>query len=142
MKQKIIEILRSPKFGEFIRFAMVGVLATAIHYGLYLFLLWACRINAAETLYTNIAYSVGYIVSWGCNFYLSAHFTFRSHTSVKRGIGFALSHGVNYLLHLLFLNLFLWVGLSEAIAPIPVFCIVIPINFILVRLVFTSKHFQ
>lgn len=142
MKQKIIDILRSPKFGEFIRFAMVGVLATAMHYGLYLLLLRLFRIGEEETLYANIAYTIGYLVAWCCNFYLSAHFTFRSHTSVKRGIGFALSHGVNYLLHLVFLNLFLWIGLSEAIAPIPVFCIVIPINFILVRLVFTSKHFQ
>lgn len=130
------------KIQQFIRFAIVGALATAIHYGLYLLIVWANDIGEDETLYTNIAYSIGYVVAWCANFYLSAHFTFQSNTSLKRGIGFALSHGVNYVLHLIFLNLFLWLGLSETIAPIPVFCIVIPINFILVRYVFTSKYFQ
>lgn len=130
------------KMQQFIRFAIVGALATAIHYGLYLLIVWANEIGEDETLCTNIAYSIGYLVSWCVNFYLSAHFTFKSNTSLKRGIGFALSHGVNYLLHILFLNLFLWLGLSETIAPIPVFCIVIPINFVLVRYVFTSKYFQ
>ena len=130
------------KIQQFIRFAIVGALATAIHYGLYLLIVWANDIGEDETLYTNIAYSIGYVVAWCANFYLSAHFTFQSNTSLKRGIGFALSHGVNYVLHLIFLNLFLWIGLSETIAPIPVFCIVIPINFILVRYVFTSKYFQ
>lgn len=130
------------KMKQFIRFAIVGALATAIHYGLYLLIVWANDIGEDETLYTNIAYSIGYVVAWCANFYLSAHFTFQSNTSLKRGIGFALSHGVNYVLHIIFLNLFLWIGLSETIAPIPVFCIVIPINFILVRYVFTSKYFQ
>ena len=130
------------KMKQFIRFAIVGALATAIHYGLYLLIVWANDIGEDETLYTNIAYSIGYVVAWFVNFYLSAHFTFQSNTSLKRGIGFALSHGVNYVLHIIFLNLFLWIGLSETIAPIPVFCIVIPINFILVRYVFTSKYFQ
>lgn len=130
------------KLKQFIRFALVGALATAIHYGLYLLIVWANDIGEDETLYTNIAYSIGYVVAWCANFYLSAHFTFQSNTSLKRGIGFALSHGVNYVLHIIFLNLFLWIGLSETIAPIPVFCIVIPINFILVRYVFTSKYFQ
>ena len=130
------------KIQQFIRFAIVGALATAIHYGLYLLIVWANDIGEDETLYTNIAYSIGYVVAWCANFYLSAHFTFQSNTSLKRGIGFAISHGVNYVLHIIFLNLFLWIGLSETIAPIPVFCIVIPINFILVRYVFTSKYFQ
>ena len=136
------QIRSSQKLREFIRFAIVGVLATGIHYGIYLLLVWLNDIGEEETLYTNIAYSIGYIIAWFCNFYLSAHFTFKSNTSVKRGIGFALSHGLNYLLHLLFLNFFLWIGMSETLAPIPVFCIVIPINFVLVRYVFRSKHFQ
>lgn len=127
---------------EFIRFIIVGCIATAIHYGIYLLLLWAFNIRQEESLYTNIIYSIGYIIAWLCNFYLSARFTFKSQTSAKRGVGFAFSHGVNYLLHLLFLNFFLWVGLPEKWAPVPVFCIVMPINFVLVRYVFKSKHFQ
>ena len=108
----------------------------------YMLIVWMNDIGEDEKLYTNIAYTIGYIISWLCNFYLSAHFTFKEKTSVKRGIGFALSHGVNYLLHLIFLNFFLWLGVSESLAPIPVFCIVIPINFLLVRFVFKSKQFE
>ena len=142
MREKVTQMIQSPKFKEFIRFAIVGVVATGIHYGLYLLLVWTFDLRETDTLYTNIAYSVGYVVSWCFNFYLSAHFTFKSSTSVKRGVGFALSHGINYLLHLVLLNFFLWLGVPEAWAPIPVFCIAIPINFILVRYVFKSKYFQ
>ncbi len=119
------------KLKEFIRFAIVGVISTGIHYGLYYLL--------NPVMNVNIAYTIGYVIAWCCNFYLSAYFTFKSETSVKRGIGFAISHGINYVLHMILLNLFLWLGLSETLAPIPVYCIAVPVNFILVRYVFRSE---
>lgn len=120
---------------EILRFAIVGILATIVHYGIYLALLWLVpQMNA------SVAYSIGYVISFVGNFLASNYFTFKTKPTVGKGIGFALSHGVNYLLHILFLNLFLWLGLSETIAPIPVFCLVIPINFLLVRFVLKSKH--
>lgn len=136
MREKcIIQTMKnSQRLREFIRFGFVGALATGIHYGLYYLLNLVMNVN--------VAYTIGYIIAWFCNFYLSARFTFKSETSVKRGVGFAISHGINYMLHITLLNLFLWMGLSETWAPIPVFCIVIPINFILVRYVFRSKYFE
>ena len=142
IKRFVERLLKSDKLREFIRFALVGTFSTGLHYGIYLLLVWFAGAYKDNTICTNIAYSIGYVISWFCNFYLTAHFTFKSETSVKRGVGFALSHGINYGLHILFLNLFLWLGLSETWAPIPVFCIVIPINFILVRYVFRSKYFE
>lgn len=118
------------KLGEIIRFGTVGVLATALHYGIYLGLRWMW-----PSMNVSVAYSIGYLVSFAGNFLASNYFTFRTKPTTEKGIGFALSHGVNYLLHLLFLNFFLWSGLSDEWAPIPVFCIVIPINFLLVRFV-------
>lgn len=113
---------------EFIRFCIVGVVATGIHYGVYLLLnLW---------LDVNLAYSIGYIISLFCNLLLTARFTFKSSVTAKRTLGFVASHATNYLLHILFLNVFLWIGVSETWAPIPVYCIVFPINFLLVRTVF------
>ncbi|MCI7475204.1 MAG: GtrA family protein, partial [Prevotella sp.] len=47
--------------------------------------------------------------------------------------GFAFSHAVNYVLQMLTLNLFLWVGVPKQWAPIPMFCICVPVNFVLVR---------
>ena len=118
------------KIGEIIRFGIVGVLATALHYGIYLGLRWMW-----PSINVSVAYSIGYLVSFVGNFLASNYFTFRTEPTTEKGIGFALSHGVNYLLHMLFLNFFLWLGLSDEWAPVPVFCIVIPINFLLVRFV-------
>lgn len=42
---QLTDILRSEKFREFIRFAIVGMLATAIHYGLYLLLVCLFRLS-------------------------------------------------------------------------------------------------
>ena len=117
---------------EFVRFCIVGVIATAIHYGIYLlFNLW---INV------NLAYTIGYIISLCCNLLLTAYFTFHQKITKLRIGGFALSHAVNYLLHMLLLNLFLWLGCSNVIAPIPVYCIAVPIKFILVRYFFNKMQ--
>ena len=113
---------------EIIRFGIVGVIATAIHYGIYLLL--------KQVMDINISYSIGYLISLACNFYLTARFTFQTGTSVKRGAGFIASHVVNYFLHLVLLNFFVKIGLSSTYAPIPVYCIAIPVNFLLVHTVF------
>ena len=125
------EQLRVTAF-QMLRFAVVGVIATAIHYGVYLLLLpWVSE---------SIGYTIGYVISFFCNFILTCVFTFRKKASVKRGAGFGVAHLVNYGLHILLLNLFLRLGMEDAYAPIPVFCIVIPVNFILLRYVFNRKE--
>ena len=122
------ENFRETAFQKLIRFAVVGVIATAVHYGVYLLL---------QNIFSKtIAYTIGYIVAFVCNFILTCVFTFRKKASTKRGIGFGLAHLVNYGLHVTLLNLFLWIGLSNKLAPIPVFCIAVPVNFLLVRYVF------
>ena len=51
---------------------------------------------------------------------------------------------MNYGLHLCLLNAFLALGVTEVWAPLPVFAIAIPVNFLLVRFVFKrgkkAKH--
>lgn len=118
------------KLYEAIRFIFVGVIATIIHYGIYLILHFL--------IVPWLAYSVGYGISFLCNFYLSSVFTFKTKASIKKGIGFGISHGINYLLHIALLSIFLKLGLKEEFAPIPIFAIAIPINFVLVRFVFKS----
>jgi putative flippase GtrA len=116
------------------------VLATGIHYGIYLLLIKTSSLEGQ--FWINAAYLIGFIISWLCNLWMTAKITFKTHLSIKRGVGFAVTHGINYLLHLLFLNIFLALGITEQIAPIPVYCCVIPINFILVRTVFKSNKIQ
>lgn len=119
------------KYQEVIRFCIVGTLATGIHYGVYLLL--------NQLILVWLAYSIGYAISFICNFYLTSVFTFQSKATIKKGIGFIICHLINYILHLLFLTFFIWMGVEENYAPIPVYLIVIPINFLLVRFVFKTK---
>lgn len=121
----------SCKYQEIMRFCIVGTLATGIHYGIYLLL--------NQFVLFWLAYSIGYAISFVFNFYLTSVFTFREKATVRKGIGFVFSHIVNYLLHILFLYLFIWMGVGENNAPILVYLIVIPTNFLLVRFVFKSK---
>ena len=120
------------KLFEFLRFAVVGVVATCIHYGLYYVL--------QKHINVNIAYTIGYLLSFVCNFYLTSYFTFRVKPSFGKLFGLGGAHVVNYLLHIVLLNIFLFLGVSRGLAPIPVFSIAIPVNFLMVRFVFKSKR--
>lgn len=107
------------------RFVIVGLLATAIHYGIYLLL--------ERGLGINRAYSIGYAVSLAFNYILSNYFTFKTQPSLAKSVGFCASHAVNYGLHIGLLNLFVFYGVPEKIAPAFVFMIAIPVNYVLVR---------
>lgn len=123
---------RRDGLGEAFRFVVVGGVATLFHYGLYYVLL---RLGGEE----NLSYTVGYLVSFLLNFYLTARFTFRSRPSKGKFVGMAGAHVVNYLLHIGLLNLYLRLGVDAALAPIPVYAVAIPVNFLLVRFVF-KRH--
>lgn len=117
--------------GEAVRFGIVGVGATVLHYGIYYLL--------QQVINVNVAYTVGYAVSFVANFYATSYFTFGTSPSWKKLFGMGAAHGVNYLLHILLLNVFLWMGIPKVWAPFPVFAVVIPVNFLLVRFVFKRK---
>jgi putative flippase GtrA len=120
------------KWMELLRFGIVGMIATGIHYGIYLILLAYMK--------TNLAYSIGFAVSFIVNFFLSTYFTFLTKPSVKKGLGFGLSHAINYCMHIILLNLFIIIGVAKQYAPLAVFAIVIPLNFLLVRTILKSKQ--
>lgn len=128
MKEDIKQIISRLLRVEFIRFGIVGVVATVIHYGIYYLLILA--------LNYNVAYTIGYVISFVANFLLSAKFTFKSYPTVSRGLGFAVSHLVNYGLQIAVLNVTVKIGIPQVLAPIPVYLICVPVNFLLVRLVF------
>lgn len=127
----LLRIIMKQNFYEIIRFGIVGVIATIIHYGIYL------ALNII--IVSWIAYSIGYGISFLGNFYLSNKFTFRTKPTFKKGVGFGLSHFINYLLQVILLNVFIKLGIPDKYAPIPVFCIAVPINFLMVRFVLKSR---
>lgn len=118
-------------FYEIIRFGIVGIIATIIHYGIYLALNFI--------IVSWIAYSIGYGISFLGNFYLSNRFTFKTKPTFKKGVGFGLSHFINYLLQVILLSIFIKLGIPDKYAPIPVFCIAVPVNFLMVRFVLKSR---
>lgn len=124
--------MKMPKFInnktlEFIRFVIVGILATVIHYAIYLALEHGLHINY------NFAYTIGYILSFIFNFFASTFFTFKTNANAKNGIRFAGAHLINYFVHMILLNIFIYIGIPDNLAPIFVFPIAIIINFFMVR---------
>ncbi len=113
---------------EIVRFGIVGAVATALHYGIYWLLHGVLGVNAA--------YTAGYFISLVFNYIMSARYTFRRRKSVKNGLGFICAHAFNYLLQISLLNLFIHLGVDRVLAPVPVYCIAIPTNFVIVRFVF------
>lgn len=117
--------MNSTTLREAIRFCIVGVLATIVHYGIYLLLKGVINVS--------VAYTIGYVISFIGNFVLTNVYTFKTQATAKKGIGFVICHVINYLLHIGLLNVFIWMGVPSSLAPIPVYCIVVPVNFLLVR---------
>lgn len=132
VKQAINNLCRSAQFRELIRFGIVGVVATLIQYGIYYLFNQLIGLGATTSL------TIGYIISFVFNFFLSNYFTFKTKPTIKKGLGFGASHAINYLLQIVFLNLYMMMGIPEQWAPFPMFATVIPINFLLVRFVLKS----
>ncbi len=115
----------------FFRFLLVGTTITALLYIVY-FLLY-------PWLNPNLAFTIGFIVSFIANYLLTSLYTFGSKLHWKNALGFATQQGVNYLIQIVCLNLFLWLGVPEKWAPFPVFALLLPINYLLLRFVFKGK---
>lgn len=120
-------IKQNTKMGQLFRFILVGGIATILHYGIYLGL----NILGVSL---NIAYTLGYGLSFIFNYIASNYFTFNTTPNTKSGVKFIGAHCCNYLLQVVLLNIYIHIGIPQAIAPIGVFAIAIPVNFILVRI--------
>ena len=130
MLSKALEMMRKKQgTGQFIRFCINGVIAAAIHYGVYFLLqLW---------IDVNIAYTAGYLISFVYNFIATNYFTFHTHPTWKNFVGFAGSHGVNYFLHIVLFNLFLFLGVHRLVAPPLVMGVAMLVQFTILKLVFS-----
>lgn len=117
---------------EFVRFGMVGVVATLTHYGLY-------RLLLLTQMNENVAYTIGYFMSFMLNFVLSSFFTFHTRPTAVKFVRFLSSHGINYLLHMVLFNLYLHLGVSAELAPLFVYMVAVPVNFVLVRFAMLNK---
>jgi len=129
------------KLPSFIRFCIVGASAAAVHYGIYyLLLLVGCPVNPA--------YIAGYLVSFVGNYFATSYFTFHTKPTWPRFAGFAGSHALNFVLHIVLLNFFLWLlplalGTSEhfnkLIAPVLVMAVAMIIQYTILHMVFKDR---
>lgn len=125
------------KLGEVVRFGIVGVIATALQYVVYLAMMPLLGHVVSESWsdhgLVTVANTVAYAISFAFNFIASTRYTFKVKATAKRGAGFTLSHVVNYTMQTLLLNLFVGLGLSKQLAMLPTLAVCIPVNFVLVR---------
>lgn len=110
---------------EALWFGIVGVGSTLFTYFVYIFI--------DNLLPPSVAYVIGYIAGIVLNYILNTTYTFKTNYSVKKLSYFILCHGINLTLSLVLLSLFIYLGVSIDFAPIPMYVICIPINFIMVR---------
>ncbi len=119
------------KSAKFIRFCINGCMAVGIQYAVFWLL--------SRFIETNIAFSIGYFVSFCCNFIVTSYWTFHSRPSWKRLTGFGGSHIVNYFVQIGFLNLYLWLQIPKEWAAILAMATAVPINFMLLHFVYRKR---
>lgn len=117
--------------GEILRFAVVGVAATLLQYGLYLLFI--------QLLHPAIANTLAYGLSFVFNYIASTRYTFRVKSTAQRGAGFVVAHATNYTLQTVLLTFFIHLGLPKSLALLPVFAVCVPVNFFLVRFFMKGK---
>ena len=122
--------------GEVLRFAITGALVTFILYAVYLPLSYAIP-NAV-----GVAYSIGFIISFITNFLLSNYYTFRTRPTIDRAILFCVVQFINYILQIVCFKFFIWIGVSNIWAPVPVWVFIFPINFLLMRVALKSASIK
>ncbi len=123
---------RKQVWGELIRFAIVGIIATILHWLVYWCLL--------PYFHPYLSYTVAYVISFVCNFLATNYVTFHTRPTWGRLWGMAGAHAFNYLLHIALLAVMLPMGVPERWAPAPVYAVAVPSNFLLVRYVFKKKN--
>jgi putative flippase GtrA len=119
------------KYRELVRFAIVGVMSTLTTLVVYwIFLHW---INP------TLSYSIAYFCAFVLNYLLTTAFTFKVKRTWKNIIGFIISNIINYCVSVALLNIFLYIGVSSQLAPIPTLILATMSNFIVVRYVMKKK---
>lgn len=127
LKKIIFEYRKRQSLREVVRFGITGVVSTLVTYGVYYILL--------KWLNPTISFTIAYILAMVVNYLMTTLFTFKVNANTKNALGFIVSNGINYALCTALLNMFIWLGVSKQLAPIPMYAISIPVNFLIVRFV-------
>ena len=129
------------KYRSAVRFVCVGVLGTLLQYGIYyLFLDIFRESNADSQTMTSVAFSIGFLVEMVVNYLLTNYYTFHTHPSWKNAGGFLVGRAINYGVQILFLNILIWLSMSEEIAGIVAIILAGIINYFMLVPFFRTKE--
>lgn len=114
---------------EFVRFCIVGVIATGIDAALF----YACK----TVLPYQIALAIGYMTSLIVNYYLTTKWTFKVKQTWGNLIGIIAVHLVNlFVVRMGLMYVFVqMMGMSSDIAYVPTLCISVVFSFIAIKLI-------
>lgn len=114
------------------RFAVVGVINTAVYYCIYLLARIVVPYLAAH-LFAIFVAMVG-------SFFLNCYWTFRTRPTWRKFALFPLTNLTNYVFTTLGLVVLVeWVGVDERVAPLVAALAAIPITFVLSRRILTGS---
>lgn len=117
---------------RFFRFLLTGGLNTGLTFCIYLILL-----NFIPYMWS---YSFSYMLGIIFSFFMSRYFVFNEHQGIKSALFYPLVYLAQYSLGIVII--WLWVTklkLPEAIAPLIVVIISLPMTYVLTKLVFVRK---
>ena len=128
------------KYRSAVRFVLVGALGTGLQYGIYYLLLGVFQTKWPEVaLLTSVAFTAGFMIEMVVNYFLTSFYTFKKTPTWKNAGGFLLGRALNYGIQLLFLNVMIWLHISEEWAGIVAIMLAGVINYFVLRPFYKDK---
>lgn len=123
------------KYGEFIRFCLVGGLCNVIDAALF----YVVRMIASY----HVALVSGYMVSLVVNYFLTIMWTFKSTPTGKNAAGIIMAHLFNlFVVRMGLITLFVsFLGMDDRIAFAPTLCISVLSNYAIIKLIISKLHY-
>ena len=122
------------KYGEIVRFIIVGGINTVNYYWIYLLLLKILQFNYL------LSHITAFILSFIISFYLNCYFVYHVEPTVKKFLQFPLTQIVNMGLQTLLLYIFVqWLHVSEIFAPFIGLVTTVPVTFIISKWILVER---
>ncbi|WP_131779267.1 GtrA family protein [Legionella bozemanae] len=125
-----IKFIKQADKKQMLGFAITGILSTLIMFGLYVMLY--------QFINYQYAYLIAYTISVVALYFMNKS-VFKGIMSLETILEFPLIYLLQYVLGALSLEFIVWLGFSVTYAPLIIVIILLPVTFILNRIVF-SKH--
>lgn len=137
IKEKINQLTSTnPQYIEFIKFCIVGVLATLIDLVIFY--------TVKPFIIYQVAIVLSYCISLVFNYYLTIHWTFKVQKSLKNLIGIVAAHLINLFvvrMGLMYFFVDIYV-IGENFAYLPTLAISVVINFFMIKIVVKKYNTQ